>query len=496
MFKKLATYLPLMSGDEYNIPKQITSLVNFFYDVYFNKIDERERMWRELNPPSDIPMDPILALKEEWLNAEVHDFICINQSYPAYAKSRNAWAFFNLLFGKSALYEVFPVVENCRFKDLIKSFFKIEREQLNIDLGIPATLPVFGRYFITHKATGAHLVVDFDFCFQQPYTCDIKISASPKDQERAEEFFKNVICALAEHDIYHKKILSYNKGFLDFQGIKPTLWNDLVLKPETIEKIRVNSVCVLDNIDGLKRVGMCPNRNTLLISPPGMGKTTIFRAISCEMVGNATLIWCTGKSIKYPEDVTSLFEAARGLTPCAVIIEDMDLFGRDRGSLSNMESQVFNEFLACLDGAQDNSGLIVLASTNDAKSMDSALLQRPGRFHAKVEIPYPDLSDRLAIMRKFLHSYKCTPDDSVNKEVLNNIAQMMDGMTGDYLKELVSSITLRAISDGRSTPHGVIFNASDMIAAGEQVLDNYRIGKMSKMHHKYDSATEGPTEAA
>jgi len=51
-----------------------------------------------------------------------------------------------------------------------------------------------------------------------------------------------------------------------------------------------------------------------------------------------------------------------------------------------------------MDGFAGNSGVIVIAATNRADILDSALL-RPGRFDRRVPVDLPDKAGRLAILK-------------------------------------------------------------------------------------------------
>jgi SpoVK/Ycf46/Vps4 family AAA+-type ATPase len=276
--------------------------------------------------------------------------------------------------------------------------------------------------------------------------------------------------------------LDYNRGVLGFHQITDTSWNDVILKDNVKNQILDNSINFINNMDEISLSGMIPNRNSILISPPGMAKTTIFRATSNQLNNRCTRVWCTGKSIVYPEHVTALFDAARNLAPCVLFIEDMDLFGGERTMLAR-DSAVLNEFLAQLDGTQSNSGVIILASTNDMLSMDEALINRPGRFNAKIEIPYPDEEDRSKMLLAFLKDFNASPDPIVTKAAWNNIIELTDGFTGDYIKEVAKTIVIRATAQGRNNNGKITFITDDLNIAGEQVLKNFQIGKRARRHH-------------
>lgn len=433
-------------------------------------------------------VDPPSHIQELWLGCELHRCISLNKRLPSFSKGRTAWALFKLLNGESASYQACPFLDEYEFKDALKNSYKFRTqcESIPIALDQSVSLPVYGLFFIQHSGTGKHFVLSIDLCYELQY-CDINVMANPDDKENIEQFFADLNASIVANDIYYKKCLSFTRGKLDFMPVTPTRWDQIILKDDIKNRIRQNTIGVLANSEQFTKLGMSPKRNALLISPPGMAKTTIFRAISCEINGQMTTVWCTGKSIEYPEHVTALFEAARSLTPCVVFIEDMDLFGRERISLGS-GSSILNEFLACLDGAESNTGVVVMASTNDFYSMDEALVDRPGRFDLKEEIPLPDFDDRSEMLKAFLKSYNARPDSSVTQDTWATVINMADGLTGAYIKDLADSTMIRAVNSECVSPDGlsIVFTTDNLTGAAEQVMKNYLLGKRVKRHHQID----------
>jgi len=473
MVHRLAKYLSGLSSEEYGIPSQIAAVINFAADSYFKKIEELHSR----RPVDDSPADPKTHVKEMWLGCDIHKAVTLNRTYPLFAKAKNAWAFAKMF--ETGGYKIVPFIDSYRWKDVVKGSYeyRVQQEALQVGPDTTATLPIYGTHFVVDKA-GTHFVVHVDFGYEAN-ACTVSIMAAPTKQAEAEKFLVDLDMSIEENDIYFGKCLSFLRGSLGFTKVRQTGWDDIVLKTDVIQEIRDNSIGVIDNMDKLASLGMVPSRNMILISPPGMAKTTIFRAISAE-VEQATRIWCTGKSVQDSSDVTSLFEAARSLAPCIMFIEDMDLFGRSRGQLSGHESHVLNEFLACLDGIHQNSGVIIMASTNDIQSMDEALVDRPGRFDVKIEIPHPDAVDRSQMLTLFLRRVNARPDDSITKETLKTVVELTDGLTGAYIKELANATVIRAVARGNFVQGGVLFGADDLNAAAEQVVRNYRIGKAAR----------------
>merc|ERR1719483_1494487 len=92
--------------------------------------------------------------------------------------------------------------------------------------------------------------------------------------------------------------------------------------------------------------------------------------------------------------------------PCIVFIDEIDAIGGARaggqgggmgGGGNDEREQTLNQILTEMDGFDGNSGVIVLAATNRADMLDSALV-RPGRFDRRVPVDLPDVKGRREIL--------------------------------------------------------------------------------------------------
>jgi hypothetical protein len=81
---------------------------------------------------------------------------------------------------------------------------------------------------------------------------------------------------------------------------------------------------------------------------------------------------------------------AKENAPCIVFVDEIDAVGRSRGTGvgggNDEREQTLNQLLTEMDGFEGNTGIIVIAATNRADILDSALL-RPGRFDRQARGP-------------------------------------------------------------------------------------------------------------
>ena len=177
-------------------------------------------------------------------------------------------------------------------------------------------------------------------------------------------------------------------------------------------------------------------RGILLHGPSGTGKTLLAKAVATESEANFI-------SVRGPEllskwvgeserGIREIFRRARQASPSVIFFDEIDSIApvRGAGGETAVTERVISQLLTELDGMENMHGVVVLAATNRADMIDTALL-RPGRFDKIVQVPMPDKDGRKSILEIKAKEIPTVTDpkdpDYVN---LEKIAENTDGMSG------------------------------------------------------------------
>ena len=193
-------------------------------------------------------------------------------------------------------------------------------------------------------------------------------------------------------------------------------------------------------------------KGVLLVGPPGTGKTLFAKAVAGEagvpffsVSGSDFVEMYVGVGASRVRD---LFDMAKRNQPCIIFIDEIDAVGRQRGAGlgggHDEREQTLNQILVQMDGFETNEGVIVMAATNRADILDSALL-RPGRFDRQIYVNLPDVKGREAILKVHARNKPLAPD--VNFKV---IARMTSGFSGADLANLLNEAAILAARAGKN----------------------------------------------
>ena len=188
-------------------------------------------------------------------------------------------------------------------------------------------------------------------------------------------------------------------------------------------------------------------KGALLVGPPGTGKTLLAKAVAGEagvpffsMSGSDFVEMFVGVGASRVRD---LFRQAKEKSPCIIFIDEIDAVGRARSKNPSMggndeRENTLNALLTEMDGFGTNSGVIILAATNRADMLDSALM-RAGRFDRQIHVDLPDLNERKEVF--VVHLKRVKTDDSVDIDFL---ARQTPGFSGADIANVCNEAALIA----------------------------------------------------
>ena len=229
-------------------------------------------------------------------------------------------------------------------------------------------------------------------------------------------------------------------------------------------------VSFLKNPGKYTKLGGKIPKGALLVGPPGTGKTLMAKA----MAGEANVPFFSMSGSDFVEmfvgvgasRVRDLFKQAKEKAPCIIFIDEIDAIGRARGKNPNMGSNderenTLNQLLTEMDGFGTNSGVIILAATNRADILDSALM-RAGRFDRQIYVDLPELKDREAIFKVHLKPLKLSDDVDVPF-----LAKQTPGFSGADIANVANEAALIAArKDKEQVEKQDFLDAIDRIVGG------------------------------
>lgn len=206
-------------------------------------------------------------------------------------------------------------------------------------------------------------------------------------------------------------------------------------------------------------------KGILLEGEPGNGKTLFAKALA----GEARVNFIPAKATDFesmfmaigPLKVKLLFKKARRRAPCIVFIDEFDGIGTVRNysgsAIETENTRIVTALLNELDGFEASNGVLVIAATNSIKALDPALI-RPGRFDAKLTVPYPDENARRQLVQMYTRGKRpaaeCSPE---------NLAREFAGYSCAKIESVLNSAALLAGQAGRSE-----FTLEDVKAAAAE----------------------------
>ena len=232
--------------------------------------------------------------------------------------------------------------------------------------------------------------------------CDIMIQVAalkgPEGTEVTKDFFAHLEHVVQQAPSYRGKILSLEQednysgtaGGIKVHKLRKVERDQVILPKKTLELLDRNVIGFVKQRSKLAQYGQSTKKGLLFYGPPGTGKTHTIHYLARSLEGHTTLLVTADQVGLLPQYMT----LARLLQPSVVVLEDVDLIGRDRGQMTTCEEVVLNLLLNEMDGLREGADILFILTTNRPEALEQALASRPGRVDQAIEFPLPDEEGR------------------------------------------------------------------------------------------------------
>lgn len=222
---------------------------------------------------------------------------------------------------------------------------------------------------------------------------------------------------------------------------------------EDLEEWREGRIATFDALD----------RNAVLASRPGLGKSTFVRALAksarLPLLVSSVSTWFTqsnGYLDGVVKHVDQIFEEAYSLAPSMLFLDEIDsipsrssLDGRNSSWWTPVVTHVLLKIDECC--AREGAGVCLIGATNHVERLDAALV-RPGRMNRVLRIEPPAPPELAAIFRH--HLGEDLPDLD-----LAVAAELGAGASGAQVVSWVREARARARTAGRAVIAGDLLDA-------------------------------------
>lgn len=141
-----------------------------------------------------------------------------------------------------------------------------------------------------------------------------------------------------------------------WEEVQKSTWDKVILDPKVKDDLKDISKNFFDNKELYEDLGVPWKRGIIFHGPAGNGKTISTRALMKTLYDRKDPVpTLYVKTAAYTYDIRAIFNQARIMSPCLLVLEDIDTI-----VTPITRSYFFNE----VDGLENNSGLLMLASTN------------------------------------------------------------------------------------------------------------------------------------
>jgi transitional endoplasmic reticulum ATPase len=337
---------------------------------------------------------------------------------------------------------------------------------------------------VTHGFVGADLEY---LCKEAAMRCLRRLlpELNLEDEKISPETLDKLVITMNDFELAIKDVMpsAMREVYLEIPDIR---WTDIGGLEEIKRDLQEAIEWPLRYPDLYKTLNHTLTKGILLHGPSGTGKTLLAKAVATESEANFI-------SVKGPEliskwvgeserGIREIFRRARQAAPCVIFFDEIDSIAATRGGgMGDIEGsgssgyggagRMLSQLLTEMDGVQEMQGVMVVAATNRADMIDTALL-RPGRFDRIVYVPNPDRNTRVRILE--IH----TRGKPISRDIdLSKIAEQTEGFSGADVAAVPNtavSLVLHEYLQKYPTPEDAAKHSSDALVSLRHFEDAVR----------------------
>jgi transitional endoplasmic reticulum ATPase len=306
----------------------------------------------------------------------------------------------------------------------------------------------YGRYHISYQGQG------FDFYVAQwpeKYQT-IRMCYILSHKDRPSSVLDDLLLAASKWTSeLHEEIYVFDDGCWDknkklWTAVQSSTWDDVILDPVMKDTLITDVQNFFDSKALYEEYAVPWKRGIILHGTPGCGKTISIKALMNTLDKRDTPVaslyvktFQTCRGLHY--SIREIFSKARAMAPCLLVFEDLD---------SLVVEKVRSYFLNEVDGLEENNGILMIGSTNHLNRLDPGISKRPSRFDRKYHFKIPGARERVLYCEYWKKKLERNSSVDFEPKICDVVAQLTDGFSFAYLKELFVQ-TLLTIVGGRES---------------------------------------------